>query len=70
MVVLDSDLYCRQVLYILEDIDTYRVLPSKPTPSFTVKLDCLLQEGMSINAITAKDKKNLLSDNPNFSRIT
>lgn len=56
VVVLDSELYCRQVLNILNDRDTYRVLQNDPTPTFAEKLDHLLQEGLSVNAISQKDK--------------
>lgn len=44
--VLDSAIYRKQALSILEDVGTYKILDQDPTPIFMIQLKYLLDEGL------------------------
>lgn len=48
VVVLDAALYKNQVLSILIDANTYRILDQDTTPLFMIQLKQLLEEGLAL----------------------
>lgn len=64
VIVLDSGLYDSLNKYMLADIDTYRPLSHNPTSIFQTAFTKLLEEGVSLGAISTSDMKKLTVNHP------
>lgn len=62
--VLDSDLYRKLNLDILNDHDTYRRLPSDPTSIYQCELQSLLALGVRMGVLSQNDSEKIFVSHP------